>query len=109
LRLEFVGKQFFQLLCLMIATAEAPNTARAPMGARPQLAFFDMSALERKPTRIDKIVLVRKNNTLARNERIRERFNSLYNTERKRIDDVITILCEEFSLAKSTIESALKS
>jgi hypothetical protein len=58
--------------------------------------------------RIRKALTTRKRNFEARNERIRMRFNALYNQERKRIDDVIVILTEEFCLSKSTIESVLK-
>ena len=84
----------------MIAATEAPSTRR-------QLAFFP-GEMKESLSRIEKSVLIRKKNKAARNERIRTRFNELYNVERKRIDDAIDTLCEEFSLAKSTIESALR-
>lgn len=47
-------------------------------------------------------------NTEVRNQRIRERFDHLYNKERLRYDDVIDKLAEEFILAKGTIERAMK-
>ena len=84
----------------MIATAEAPST-------RAQLTFFNLPVSETL-SRFQKQKLTRKRNHEARNERIRVRFNHLYNVERKRIDDVITILCGEFSLEKISIERALK-
>jgi len=58
--------------------------------------------------RIEKITLIRKRNTEHRHERIRARFNHLYNIERKRYDDVLSIVCEEFGLAQRTIESIMK-
>lgn len=84
----------------MIAATQAPST-------RKQLTFFP-NEMNESDSRIQKIITVRKKNTEARNERIRNRFNYLYNEERKRVDDVINDLCKEFCLAKSTIETALK-
>jgi hypothetical protein len=84
----------------MIAPSEAPSNLT-------QLSFFNLP-VSHEASRFDKMKHTRKANTCGRNERIRARFNYLYNQERKRIDDVISILCEEFSLAKSTIEKALK-
>lgn len=85
----------------MIATAEQTIT-------QPQLTFFDLP-VNPIQTRFDKQVATRKRNTCQRNERIRDRFNYLYNVERKRIDDVIDTLCKEWNLEKTTIERALKS
>lgn len=59
--------------------------------------------------KVAKIIATRKRNTQLRNERITTAFNHKYNVERKRYDDVIAELCEEFALEKRTIESALKS
>ncbi len=83
------------------------------MGERPQLAFFNMAeftkeGVNEKPERIRKIIEQRKRNTEFRNEAIRMKFNQKYNVDRKRYDDVITELAEEFHLAVSTIETALK-
>jgi hypothetical protein len=58
--------------------------------------------------KISKIIATRKRHTKARNERIISMFNHKYNVERKRYDDVIKELCDDFSLAKSTIETAIK-
>jgi len=93
----------------MIATAETQSTARVPLGARQQLTAFDMSEFEKKATRIQKIVDVRKANTIARNEKIRKRFDELFNKDRMRYDDVMEELCREFNLAMSTIHTALKN
>lgn len=59
--------------------------------------------------KITKMIATRKRNTQLRNERITNSFNHKYNVERKRYDDVIAELCQEFALEKRTIESALKS
>lgn len=59
--------------------------------------------------KIAKIIATRKRNTQLRNERITASFNHKYNVERKRYDDVIAELCEEFALEKRTIENVLKS
>lgn len=59
--------------------------------------------------KVQKIIATRKRNTVSRNERIQSVFNHKYNVERKRYDDVIQELCSEFSLARRTIETALKS
>jgi len=85
----------------MSATAEAPST-------HSQLTFFDLPVKENQSA-LDKWRASRKTNIAARNERLRQRFNYLYNTERKRIDDVIDTLCQEFCLEKITIERLLKS
>lgn len=58
--------------------------------------------------KIAKIIATRKRNTQLRNERITSSFNHKYNVERKRYDDVIAELCQEFALEKRTIESVLK-
>ena len=58
--------------------------------------------------KIAKIIATRKGNTASRNKRITARFNHKYNVERKRYDDVVAELCDEFNLAKSTIEKAIK-
>lgn len=58
--------------------------------------------------KVQKIIATRTSNTEARNQRIREAFNKKYNEDRKRYDDVISELCQEFSLAKRTVETALK-
>lgn len=58
--------------------------------------------------RIAKIIETRTSNTRLRNERITSSFNHKYNVERKRYEDVIAELCQEFALAKRTIESVLK-
>ena len=84
----------------MLTAAEAPSI-------RKQLAFFELPVKE-NPTRFEKMISSRKRNTQQRNERISTRFNHLYNVERKRYDDVITQLCEEFNCVETTIEKALK-
>lgn len=60
------------------------------------------------PDKIAKIIETRTTNTKLRNERITRAFNQKYNEERKRYDDVIAELCQEFALAKRTIENVLK-
>lgn len=90
------------------APAKAPNTV--PLGARPQLTCFNLDEFSVKvPDKIQKIIKTRTDNTAARNERIRQRFNELYNKDRKRLDDVIELLATEFCIAKRTVESALKT
>lgn len=59
--------------------------------------------------KIAKIIETRTSNTRLRNEQIIKAFNQKYNEERKRYDDVIAELCQEFALAKRTIETVLKS
>ena len=47
-------------------------------------------------------------NRVARDERIKSRFNELHNgKQRLRIDDVLNKLAEEFSLAAGTIQQIL--
>jgi hypothetical protein len=58
--------------------------------------------------RIQKIKIVRQQNKENRYARIRERFNYLYNSERKRYDDCIDTVSNEFGLAKSSIQPILK-
>lgn len=84
----------------MITTTEAPSERR-------QLSFFNLPVKETL-SRFDKIKQTRMRNTEVRNQRIRERFDHLYNKERLRYDDVIDKLAEEFILAKGTIERAMK-
>lgn len=84
----------------MITTTEAPT-------ARRQLSFFNLPVKETL-SREDKIRESRQANTAARNQRINDRFNHLYNVERKRYDDVMNALSEEFCLALATIERVLK-
>lgn len=50
----------------------------------------------------------RQDNTNKRHEAIRARFKELYNGKRLRIDDVVDKLCEEFFLAKITVERILR-
>ena len=82
-------------------------TATGAPSARRQLSFFNLPVKETQ-SREDKIREVRQANTAARNQRLTDRFNYLYNVERKRYDDVITALKEEFHLAEATIERVLK-
>jgi hypothetical protein len=60
-------------------------------------------------TTIEKNRATRMNNTLKRNQRIRTKFNHLYNVDRKRYDDVIQTLCEDFSLSKAVVERIMKA
>jgi hypothetical protein len=59
--------------------------------------------------RIQKITAVKRHNNEQRYKRIRERFNYLYQVERRRIDDVIEIVATEWGLQKRTIQTILKS
>lgn len=81
------------------------HQTKCPWGPGRSFTCFNLEELDK----IQKIIKTRTGNTLARNERIRTRFNELYNTERKRLDDVIEILATEFCIAKRTVESALKT
>ena len=99
----------------MIATAPGQQKnqtcERTPLGGRPQATLFNRAAytLEKKNSdRIQKIIDTRKRHTCGRNESIRLRFNQKYNVDRKRYDDVIDELSEEFHLSTRTIETALK-
>lgn len=76
---------------------------------RTTLALFPEYPTSTLEERIQKNRETRTANTLARNEKIRERFNHLYNVERLRYDDVIATLCTDFCLSKATVERALKS
>lgn len=97
----FAEEAIFYLLWLMKATAEAPNSAT-------QLVFFNLPEVK-SLSHNEKVNAIKKANFERRNSMIKTRFDHLYNVERKRFDDVISQLCDEFSLAKSTIETALKS
>jgi hypothetical protein len=57
----------------------------------------------------EKASAVKRANREARYERIRQRFNEKYHIQRQRLDDVIAELAQEFTLAPSTIQTALKS
>lgn len=46
--------------------------------------------------------------TLKKYQAIHARFNVLYNTERKRIDDVETQLCQEFFIGRHRLLPILK-
>lgn len=83
------------------------NTLAEAHQPRVQLTFFNLPVTE-QASRYQKSSASRIGNTGKRNERIRLRFNYLYNEERKRIDDIIMILCDEFSLTKRSIQTALK-
>jgi hypothetical protein len=85
----------------MVTAAEAPPI-------RKQLDFFPDLPMSKTVSRFDKISATRKANTQARVQRINDRFDHLYNVERKRYDDVITELCREFNCVVTTIEKALK-
>lgn len=58
--------------------------------------------------RAKKSASTRRKNTADRNKRIKARANELYNSDRKRYDDVITILAETFGLSCETIRRILK-
>lgn len=58
--------------------------------------------------RAARIAEARKRNTLLRNERVKARFNELYNLKRKRYDDCISELATEFNLATNTILCILR-
>lgn len=83
-------------------------SATAAPSIRKQLDFFPDLPMSEPMSRFQKISTTRKNNTEARRQRINDRFNHLYNVERKRYDDVIAALCEEFNCVETTIEKALK-
>jgi hypothetical protein len=77
------------------ATAEQPQNKNL---------FGEVVAISRS----GKIAETRKKNSSARNERIRLRFNELFNDRRIRYDDVMNTLALEFCLAQSTIMKMLK-
>jgi hypothetical protein len=52
---------------------------------------------------------IRTRNALARHQRVRERFQELYNIKRIRYDDVIERLCAEFFYQESTVKRILSS
>lgn len=94
----------------MEAAAPTPNLSGIPMGGLKQATLFNLP--EVKEFNIDehnkKVSVIRRANHDRRNQMIRERFNHLYNVDRKRYDDCVDAVCSEFSLAKSTIETVLK-
>ena len=57
-----------------------------------------------KKTATEKAREARKANTLKRHKLIYERFNFLYQENRRRLDDVWQILCDEFGYAETTIK-----
>jgi FixJ family two-component response regulator len=50
---------------------------------------------------------VRRANTLARNERMRQRMAELHDRQRIRMDDVIQRIADEFNLSPVTVERIL--
>jgi hypothetical protein len=69
------------------------------------IAPSQLSALDR----IQKIIQVKSQNKQMRYARIRERFNYLYQVERKRYDDCMEIVATEWGLTKKTVQTILKS
>lgn len=66
-----------------------------------QTAMFD-------ETPVHPFVKVRQDNKNKRHEAIRARCKELYTQKRIRYDDVVNKLCEEFFLAKITVERILR-
>lgn len=94
----------------MEATPLTPTIEGVPLGNLKQQTLFPMAEVS-KPTREEvnkKVNAIKAANLERRNQEIKERFNHLYNVDRIRPDDILNKLAEEFCLAKSTIESALK-
>lgn len=66
--------------------------------------LFDTSELTVERTKHD----VRKSNRAKRDERLKERYNELYNAKRLRYDDCIAKLAEEFILSPNTVAKILQ-
>lgn len=51
----------------------------------------------------------RRKSTIEKYKKIQERYRYLYNEERKRLDDVITQLCDEFFMNEAGIWRVLRT
>lgn len=93
-----------------MSTLETPiETRRLPLGQCKQDTLFELpDVVKTDQTVHQRINAVKAANYERRKKKIQERFDELYEKDRKRYDDVIKILCEEFALSDRTIQAALK-